>query len=253
MTTTRDIPWPKIFAEGAAIVVSILLAFWIQAWWEGQQDREDEFVILSNLLGEFRQIKENIRDIQDYQVALRTSANRLAELAEYPDADISDKDVDQLIQDMTWLSNPANFSAPMLNAIIRRGDDGLISNRRLRARLVSLPGKFDWIRETMQEDVEFMHLYLEPFLYENTSLLHLSQVEIKRPGTSGFVFSAPAFEPRTKFSHQTLLEKREFQNLMLQRAIILDDIISLARYPDLPAEIDETIAQIEQEVDKYRP
>jgi hypothetical protein len=31
---TRSIPWPRILAEGGAIVVSILLAFGIQAWWE---------------------------------------------------------------------------------------------------------------------------------------------------------------------------------------------------------------------------
>jgi len=38
---TRSIPWPRILAERVAIVVSILLAFGIQAWWEGVQDREE--------------------------------------------------------------------------------------------------------------------------------------------------------------------------------------------------------------------
>jgi len=33
---TRSIPWPRILAEGVAIVLSILLAFGIQAWGEGQ-------------------------------------------------------------------------------------------------------------------------------------------------------------------------------------------------------------------------
>jgi len=38
---TRSVHWPRILAEGFAIVVSILLAFGIQAWWEGRQDRLD--------------------------------------------------------------------------------------------------------------------------------------------------------------------------------------------------------------------
>ena len=38
---TRSIPWPRILAEGVAIVVSILLAFGIQAWWEDSQDRAE--------------------------------------------------------------------------------------------------------------------------------------------------------------------------------------------------------------------
>jgi len=253
MAITKNIQWPRIFAEGVAIVVSILLAFGIQAWWEGRQDREDETVILSNLLDEFRQIRANINDIQDYQVAILASAYRLAELAEHSDADISDQELDGLLSDQTWVSSPANFSAPVLNAIIERGDDRLISSSHLRALLILLPGKFNWIRENLQEDVDFMHSHLEPYLYENGSLLHLSQADLTRPGTSGFVFPAPPVEPRTTFSHRPLLEAREFQNLMLQRAVILEDIISLARYPDLPAKIDETIAAIESELARLRP
>jgi hypothetical protein len=38
----RQVPWFRIGAEGVAIVVSILLAFGIQAWWESMQDRQSE-------------------------------------------------------------------------------------------------------------------------------------------------------------------------------------------------------------------
>jgi len=34
-------PWRRIIAEGAAILVSILLAFWIDAWWDGRQEEEE--------------------------------------------------------------------------------------------------------------------------------------------------------------------------------------------------------------------
>ncbi len=30
---TRQIPWLRVFGEGLVIVVSILLAFGIEAWW----------------------------------------------------------------------------------------------------------------------------------------------------------------------------------------------------------------------------
>ncbi len=32
---TRQIPWLRVFAEGVVIVVSVLLAFGIDAWWGG--------------------------------------------------------------------------------------------------------------------------------------------------------------------------------------------------------------------------
>ena len=53
MTATRSIPWPRILVEGVAIVVSILLAFGIQAWWEGVQEREEEQDALASILQEF--------------------------------------------------------------------------------------------------------------------------------------------------------------------------------------------------------
>ena len=39
MRRIHEIPWLRIGAESAAIVVSILLAFAIQVWSEGQLDR----------------------------------------------------------------------------------------------------------------------------------------------------------------------------------------------------------------------
>jgi hypothetical protein len=52
--TSRSIPWPRILAEGGAIVVSILLAFGIQAWWEGAQERELELEYVESLIEDLR-------------------------------------------------------------------------------------------------------------------------------------------------------------------------------------------------------
>jgi hypothetical protein len=41
MTLVRNIHWPRIIAEGTVIVVSILLAFWIDAWWQGQVEKKE--------------------------------------------------------------------------------------------------------------------------------------------------------------------------------------------------------------------
>jgi hypothetical protein len=38
----RKIPWGRILAEGILIVVSILLAFSIEAWWARRGERRDE-------------------------------------------------------------------------------------------------------------------------------------------------------------------------------------------------------------------
>ena len=55
MAISNNIQWKRISAEGAAIVVSILLAFSIEAWWEDFRDREEEQGVLLGLKSEFEQ------------------------------------------------------------------------------------------------------------------------------------------------------------------------------------------------------
>jgi hypothetical protein len=55
---TRSIPWPRILAEGVAIVVSILLAFGIQAWWEERQALSLEADLLAALAEELEANQE---------------------------------------------------------------------------------------------------------------------------------------------------------------------------------------------------
>jgi hypothetical protein len=48
------IPWKRLAAESVAIVASILLAFAIDAWWDGQRDRGREEDLMIDLLADFR-------------------------------------------------------------------------------------------------------------------------------------------------------------------------------------------------------
>lgn len=69
----RQPPWIGIFAETGAIVVSILLAFAIQAWWEEAKERREEQILLLGLLEDLRD------DSADYtQVAETHHARMLA-------------------------------------------------------------------------------------------------------------------------------------------------------------------------------
>lgn len=57
-TRRNTLPWGRILAEGVAIVVSILLAFGIQAWWEETNIRSDERGALTSLLDDFSENRE---------------------------------------------------------------------------------------------------------------------------------------------------------------------------------------------------
>ena len=53
MKRSQDIPWKRLSVEAAAIVVSILLAFAIDAWWEERLERKEEAEQLVRLHAEF--------------------------------------------------------------------------------------------------------------------------------------------------------------------------------------------------------
>ncbi len=52
MRKQLDIPWIQLGIEGFAIIVSILLAFAIDAWWDALKEREEEFRLLTALSAE---------------------------------------------------------------------------------------------------------------------------------------------------------------------------------------------------------
>lgn len=92
MEKNREIPWHRIFAEGAAIIVSILLAFAIQAWWDNQQDREAEENALRNLRNDFVATRTELADrigsleyarhqFQEFQSTSLEDLERLPQLA----------------------------------------------------------------------------------------------------------------------------------------------------------------------------
>ena len=54
MAESPKIPWPRILAEGMAIIVSILFAFGIDAWWTARQLHLDEQDVLRQLDTEFQ-------------------------------------------------------------------------------------------------------------------------------------------------------------------------------------------------------
>ena len=59
----QSIPWPRVFAEGVIIVVSILLAFAIDAAWESRQASEWRRQTLADLV---REAEANRAALQEF-------------------------------------------------------------------------------------------------------------------------------------------------------------------------------------------
>ncbi len=58
-SSSRGLPWLRILVEGVVIVGSILLAFAIDAWWDGRQDRTQEQAYLRMLATDMQETLAN--------------------------------------------------------------------------------------------------------------------------------------------------------------------------------------------------
>jgi hypothetical protein len=72
-----QIPWLRVFVEGVVIVGSILLAFGLQAWWEGRQERVEEREYMSALLTDLHadtvELAYNVRGWKYLESAARST------------------------------------------------------------------------------------------------------------------------------------------------------------------------------------
>jgi hypothetical protein len=62
MSKDQKIQWPRMVAEGAAIVISILLAFAIDAWWEERREIAASHEQMQSLLEEFKEGRHQLAD-----------------------------------------------------------------------------------------------------------------------------------------------------------------------------------------------
>jgi len=60
-----QIPWLRVFVEGVVIVGSILLAFGLQAWWDGRRAAEEETQLLADLTEEFSANRDRLQRTTD--------------------------------------------------------------------------------------------------------------------------------------------------------------------------------------------
>ena len=248
MAINQKIPWVRIAAEGVAIVVSILLAFWIEAWWSARQDRNDEIVILSSLLEEFRQIESVLERNDIFHNAMRSSAEELLALSIGRENPVSDGDIDRLLADITWQQTPESLSTPELSSLISSGNLALISNAQLRRDIGSLQYHLAQNKAVMLRDLEFYTDRLMPFLEANSLLQQVINADDYVPGfPNRLTTPATELELVATVSHSYLLENREFQSLLSRRILLVTDVLN---FPSrgIKETLAETTSLIEQEL-----
>ncbi len=150
----EGIRWVRLTAEGGAIVVSILLAFVIDAGWDRRGEIVEEGEILTGLRAHFEDVQARLDLwVGIYRVQEDLTARGLTESGMGMSAAAADSMLSSV-----WVVNVIDRGGGPLDALLASGRLELIRDRQLRERLASWPDRM--------EDIHTNDLSFRGFVWE---------------------------------------------------------------------------------------
>ena len=219
MTNTNNIQWGRTAAEAVAIVFSILLAFWIDTWWEDRREAQYEVVYLYEMQEDFELNKSALEFMTVRLEKILRSTLILQEQSALisPSLPVAELNVNfRSIAQMTAFT-PVDRTYVNLTG---SGDLKLIQSRALKNELAEY---YAAAKETVMiqntHEMELVQIY-EPYIIEN---LDFSAVALGR------VDDFPLPPPVEEASILDVLATRQFRNIAVQKWVISTDLMEQAR------------------------
>jgi hypothetical protein len=216
MMSTNNIQWKRTAAEGVAVVVSILLAFWIDRLWEDRQEARLEIAYLLELEEDFELNKTRL---EDQAAELSETARSMLVLQEQSLLESPSMSVSELNEHFGQIINMSSMY--LVNRAYANmtgsGDLRIIRSRPLKnalaeyyaaARVITL------VQNT--HEMELVQIY-EPYIIDNLDYAAVGVVQID---------DFPLPPPVEEASILKVLATREFRNILIQKSVITTDLIN---------------------------
>jgi len=252
MTTTRPFgrigPVSWLVLQGVATVVSILLAFGIDAWWAQRNAVAEKNVMLESVKVEMLSDLTWVKSQCAYRKASLDSVEILLKSVAAGRYEDTERTLDQRLADMTWYSS-LGFSTGAVNSLLSSGQAAAIEDPKLRALLAGYPAAVAWLSDLGRRDQETVFEVVTPFLSRNANLLQISN-EGYRLGMppDGDLADPARVIPLSETSDNTpLLNNREFAGVLLHKQWIDVDVQSNL-CGGIDKAIDEIVRRIDQEI-----
>ncbi|MDJ0938439.1 MAG: hypothetical protein QNJ00_01615 [Woeseiaceae bacterium] len=221
MSRYRNIPWQQISVEAIAIVVSILLAFWIDAKWQDHLERAEELEILHSIRAELDQNLAAIEQQLDFRAEQQAVIQILFDASDNK-LELSSDKFDEHVANLTYWAR-TGFKTGALDSLIQGGQLGLVSTQELRAVLSSLQREYRWVDDIEKADEQFARNYFDPFLMKNAFFPQIANAitadsPVLVPATTNYA-QGPGVD------HRELLANREFLGLLVQERYNQEDAI----------------------------
>jgi len=146
MTETRKIAWKRLAIEATAIVVGILLAFAIDAWWEERRERQAEIVLLERLRTDFSEIHAALAVVEEEHRAASEASLFFMSLA-VGDPLPSTPEVDRMVALVFLASRTFNPGSGAVAAFNDSDSSRRIRNQSLADKILAWPGLVEELQE----------------------------------------------------------------------------------------------------------
>ena len=237
MERIQEIPWPRVFAEGAAIVVSILLAFGIQAWGDGKQQRQELEEILRSLHDDFSQNLVIIDAASEGHKNIRRAAEHLMK---HTGTDgIGNGSPEEVARAILAISDRALLQPRRgsLDSILNSGRWESLNNVELRSELAEWPAILAHLNTRESQAIETVTDHLEPRIQQLVPIRTISVL------ASQFQHIGPSQFP---MDYDVLLSDMIFESIVDERW--WDSDSSLIRMEELRESTTKILLLLEAEL-----
>jgi len=203
MNKGADIPWKRLSAEAAAIVGSILLAFWIDAWWDDQSDARQERALLGALLQDFETAKDEFGKTRAGHNKVFSSMEKILYWAEAGSVEEDEQaEVDVVLSNVFYRNT---FDPPMgaVDTILASGRLDLLSNTTLVTELTRWKSLVEDLNEREAAAANHFYQTVYPYLSTKLNLQDLDK-DIPYPGGAPW--------PQQPANAYLLVSDRDFHN-----------------------------------------
>ena len=243
----NHIPWPRLLAESAAIVGSILFAFAIDAWWQNRQETTSDLTHLAavvNELGTHRVL------LQEAITAHERTSVAVTELLNYISSEGTMETTADVPVVLGRLLNFYEINAPFgaLETAISAGAVPRMLNTQLATDLASWPVSIEDLLEEQNQGYQQMFRLLAS-LSDVTSLADvyknkLSAPSIRGTGEIGDVKARDLSASRFNFNVKAVIENHQIENELLLLMILA--LSAQAEADSFAAKLDTLAVQLDR-------
>lgn len=231
MQQSPKVPWYRLAAEGFVVVVSILLAFSIDAWWDGHLEDRRENKQLAAMSEEFAASSVAIDEVLESIEKHAKGVEELISMLKSAEAESIQVPGKLLGYAIGWRTSDVSTST--LDTLIASGDLSLLENEALRRNLAGFPAFLLNLTEDELMAMEFAESIMASFM--------------AREGLAEVAYSnRPEFEWPNAAEYATVRPSAEFIGLLMARRVHFH--FSLEQLPLVKTYLDDLVAMIDAEI-----